>query len=426
MTTHTSRFMKIDEKLAEQIVSRFGSPVYLIDESGVRERLGEIQQQTQSLYSDSVVALSYKTSVIHGLLALLHRDGAWAEVVSGDEYRTAHSLGVPHDRIIFNGPMKTDRDLTEAMLSGSHINCDHADEVDRIEGIARAHNTVARVGIRLSFPMGQGWNRFGFVVAEDNTGGACDIAGRISGSRHLELRGIHAQIGTNIREFSRFTAMAEKMAAFAMYLQNTHGIELESINVGGGLAGISPAIDENRSQAWPLPAIKEYAQAVISPLIPYLNGLSKKATLIFEPGRTLFEPFGAMLVSVVGRRPAGPDGIPGVILDAGRSNLVLASEFAHPVHVCSQTKSDQLQKLFGPTCMERDVLHSSLALPVLKRNDRLVVYGCGGYSMSMSGSFIRFRSGVFLWRENGDMQWLREPETLSHQKILEHLPEEWL
>jgi diaminopimelate decarboxylase len=114
--------------------------------------------------------------------------------------------------------MKTDRDLTEAMLSGSHINCDHADEVDRIEGIARAHNTVARVGIRLSFPMGQGWNRFGFVVAEDNTGGACDIAGRISGSRHLELRGIHAQIGTNIREFSRFTAMAEKMAAFAMYL----------------------------------------------------------------------------------------------------------------------------------------------------------------------------------------------------------------
>jgi len=424
MTACTSRFQKIDGKLAEHIVTRFGSPVYIMDESGIRARLAEIRQQTRSVYANSVVAVPYKTSTIHGLLALLHRDGAWAEVVSGDEYRVARALGVPDERIIFNGPMKTDQQLAEAMLSGAQINCDHAGEVDRLEDIARAHNTVARVGIRLSFPDVRGWNRFGFSVRGGNAGGAADISGRIFASRHLELQGVHAQIGTNIRDLSRFTVMAEKMAAFAVHLQKTHGIELKYINVGGGLAGISPRIDEAGPGPWPLPGVKAYARAVISPLLPYLKGLSREATLIFEPGRTLFEPFGAMLTTVIGLRPAGPDGIPGVILDAGRSNLVLASEYAHPIHVCGRTRPERRQKLFGPTCMERDVLHSPSVLPVLKRNDRLVIYGCGGYSMSRAGSFIRFRSGVLLWRDNGDMLWLREPETLSHQKMLEHIPEE--
>ena len=99
MCEFVSRFSEIDSVFADKISSRFTSPVYLMDVVGLRRRFLEFQRETQALYSNSVIAISYKTNPLHGLLALLHKHSAYAEVVSGDEYRIARSLNVVSEMI---------------------------------------------------------------------------------------------------------------------------------------------------------------------------------------------------------------------------------------------------------------------------------------------------------------------------------------
>ena len=60
---------------------------------------------------------------------MFHQEGSWAEVVSSFEYDKAIANGVPGNKIIFNGPDKTEDDLNTAIENGSPIHIDHFDEL---------------------------------------------------------------------------------------------------------------------------------------------------------------------------------------------------------------------------------------------------------------------------------------------------------
>lgn len=419
-SSFTSRFVQIEQHHANRIDAEFGSPLFIIDEPGIVRRLQEFKQQTCALYKHSIVALSYKTNPLHGLLARLHQQGVYAEVVSGDEYRIARSLDVPGREIVFNGPVKTDAELAEAIDAGGIINCDHADEVDRIEALAGRANRVVPIGLRLSFPGNENWNRFGFGVAKDDPN--CEahrIARRVLQSGQLLLSGLHAQTGTNIRDLVRFHRVGQCLADFAIELKLAYGIELDWIDVGGGLAGISPVVGDPCVGPMPLPSIPDYVNAIVTPLLGYLNALRKPARLLFEPGRTLFEPFGGLLTTVVGRRPVGADGLPAVNLDTGLSAVATADRFNHPLHVCKGGAATTRLHFFGSSCRECDQVLPPMAVPPLEPGDRLVIYGVGAYSMALGCSFIRLRPGVVGWQPGGEMHWLRKHEHLAHVQQLE-------
>ena len=68
-------------------------------------------------------------------------EGCYAEVVSRMEYDLARRLGVRGERVIFNGPLKTEADLEEALLAGALVNLDSLTELDAVEAIARRRPT---------------------------------------------------------------------------------------------------------------------------------------------------------------------------------------------------------------------------------------------------------------------------------------------
>ncbi len=444
------RFAKIDDQIASRICEEFCSPVYILDELGIYERFERFQAAAKTNYENSGVAVSYKTNPTRSMLAELHRRGALAEVVSGDEYQIALSLGVRPTKIIFNGPAKSNRDLELAISAGSYVNCDHTDEVDRIETIARQKNTVAKIGLRLYFPGEHSWERFGFLADDNSRCYAMKKVERIVWSPHLQLCGLHSHIGTNVRELEAFHNFASEYAKFADRVRDKFALEMQWIDVGGGLAGIAPLLTECQMHPHELPPINDYCHAVVTPLLPYLNSCASPPKLFFEPGRTLFNAFGGILVSVIGRRPAGDDGIESVILDAGITSLALVHKYNYPVHVCkgfnrnrrnppnlplkkggtprpmkkraacAQTKQ---VRLLGPTCMEWDVVSRPTQLPELFPGDRLLIYGTGCYSMALANSFTHFRLGIVGWSKDNQFRWLRKPETIEHSSRLDVLTE---
>jgi diaminopimelate decarboxylase len=414
-----SHFLEIDEHTAKNIAKTFDSPVFIIDERGVLERFMSFQTLAKKAYSRARVGISYKTNPLQGLLYRFHQMGALAEVVSGTEYKIARRLGVNASDIIFNGPMKTDEELRCAITEGAYINCDHFEEIERIDAISSSLSRKVKLGIRLCFPdIGKGWGRFGFMVNEAQ---GRDVLHYIIDSPNLSLSGVHAHIGTNIRDISQYELLATQLSEFAWRLNSNHAITLDWIDVGGGLAGISPRRDEAVSGAHPIPDLSAYIDKIVKPLSTYLD--HSKAALFFEPGRTVFEPFAALLTEVVGHRPCDKEGLSGLIFNAGNNVMSTAYVYNHPLHCPKLSSHMQMTYLYGPTCNQVDQLHEPALLPDLDRGDHVLLYGVGAYCMSFSYSFIRYRPGVVLWRGGDDASWLRYPENIDYASRLECVPQ---
>lgn len=163
-------------------------------------------------------AWSYKTNYLNAVCKVFHQEGSWGEVVSRFEYDKAVKNGVPTDKIIFNGPDKTDDDLTTAVQNNSPIHIDHLDELYRLTDIATELNKKPRVAIRVNmdtgiYPM---WDRFGFNL---ENGQAWDAINKIMAAGKLNLVGLHCHIGTFMLSANAYHVAATKKADLALKLK---------------------------------------------------------------------------------------------------------------------------------------------------------------------------------------------------------------
>ncbi|MCB1179715.1 MAG: hypothetical protein KDK36_19210, partial [Leptospiraceae bacterium] len=69
--------------------------------------------------------------------------------------------------------------------------------------------------------------------------------------------------------------------------------------------------------------------------------------------------------------------------------------------------------LFGPLCMNIDIVRDSCLLPSVKRGDALVLHPVGAYNVTQWMQFIEMRPAIVLVKENGDTKIIRNRETVD-------------
>ena len=151
------------------------------------------------------VAFSVKTNPLFALLKDLNRLGAFAEVASAWEFSHAVATGFQSDRIVFNGPLKTEKDLQWILQTPPlSINIDSLNELESIETALGHSGRLAHVGLRLCPPQENGvWSRFGIEMPDELN----EAANSHSPSRSLVLRCIHFHLGTQIHNTGRYVEM---------------------------------------------------------------------------------------------------------------------------------------------------------------------------------------------------------------------------
>ena len=102
------------------------TPYFVIQEKLLAENIGGFQKALNTLWPGSILAYSVKTNSLPWILKWMNAHGVYAEVVSDEEYQLALLSGCPADRIVFNGPVKTEEYLRKAFEGGSIINIDSA------------------------------------------------------------------------------------------------------------------------------------------------------------------------------------------------------------------------------------------------------------------------------------------------------------
>ena len=421
MKTHISPVTHIDQVGVKELTGQYGSPLFVISEKSLRQNFSEAKRAFETRYPKVQFAWSYKTNYLNAVCSVFHQEGAWAEVVSGFEYDKAIALGVEGKHIIFNGPDKSRDDLKKAIDNNSLIHIDHFDEMYTLTELSAESENKPKVAIRVNMDTGiyPVWDRFGFNY---ENGEAWDALNRIMMAGKLELVGLHAHIGTYMLSASAYGIAASKLAELAAQLEKKFGHVAGYIDVGGGFASKNTLKGAYYSGSDTAPGFDEYAEAIAAALVNSRIKPANMPLLILETGRALVDDAGYLLGTVIANKRLS-DGRRATIIDAGVNILFTSFWYDHQVNP-GQPASEHTEEttIFGPLCMNIDVIKEAAVMPVLKQGDRVVISRVGAYNLTQWMQFITLRPKVVMIDPKGNIHLIRDSETLETLTSLEKLP----
>lgn len=406
----------------KELIDRFGSPVYTISETTIRRTYKDAYRAFSSRYPKVQFAWSYKTNYLNAVCQVFHSEGSWAEVVSGFEYDKAIANGVPGEKIIFNGPYKTTADLTKAIENGSLIHIDHFDELYEIVKLTETTQKRPRVAIRVNMDTGvyPQWDRFGFNY---ENGEAWDALNRIMQCKKMDLVGLHTHIGTYMMTTSAYGIAATKLADLALGLERKHKHYIKYIDMGGGFASKNTLRGAFYPGTDTTPTFDDFAEAITSALMKSEIKPENLPLLILETGRALIDDAGYLMGTVVANKRLA-DGRRATIIDAGVNLLFTAFWYEHDIRPAQPT-SEQTEDttIYGPLCMNIDLVRSSVMFPLLKKGDHYVIKRIGAYNNTQWLQFITLRPNVVLIDPQGNTHIIKKAENLETMNYLEQIPE---
>jgi diaminopimelate decarboxylase len=100
------------------------TPYFLINENGLNENIAAFQNALQKLWPNSNLSYSVKTNSLPWILKYMKEKDGLAEVVSDEEYQLAKLCGYADNQIVFNGPIKGEKQFASAVTRGAYINKD--------------------------------------------------------------------------------------------------------------------------------------------------------------------------------------------------------------------------------------------------------------------------------------------------------------
>jgi diaminopimelate decarboxylase len=349
---------------AIELAAEFGTPAYFYPEDDMRARARGFLEAFRSRTERFEVIYASKAFPCTAVFALFAEEGLSADVASGGELHLALAAGMDPNRLYMHGNNKSPAELDYAIESGvGHIVVDSFDEIERLRG--RSQRVLLRVtpGIEPSthafIQTGQVDSKFGFQLDEvDRAVDECAAAG-------LELRGLHAHIGSQIVDVEIFGRLGELLAGMG---------DWPLLNLGGGL-GIAYTSEDAA------PPVEEYVDQLV-------RHAPDGVTVLCEPGRALVGNAGVTLyrVGTIKR-------IPGVrtyvAVDGGMSDNLRPMLYGarYEAQIADRFGGGSLCTIAGMHCESGDVLIREVELNDPRVGDVLVVPATGAYSHAMANNY---------------------------------------
>ena len=347
-----------------------------------------------------------------GIARFVRSLGAGVDANSGGEIEVALRAGFTPPQIVFTGVGKTDAELARAIdLGVRSINAESEGELERIDAIAAARRTRARVAVRVNpdidarshphISTGLKSNKFGIAIDD-----AREVCRRMQGRSGTLVVGLHSHVGSQITSLEPLRRAAQTLVSLARELMDA-GIAIDHLDIGGGL-GISYDGQE-------VPTADEYAAAVL-PILRE-SGLA----VILEPGRFLVGAAGVLVSRVIDVKPQ-PGGKIFVIVDAGMTELIrpMLYNAYHRIELVDDIdRSPALCDIVGPLCETSDTLGKDRQLPAPAIGDLIAVFDTGAYGSVMASNYNRRPMPAEVLVEDGRPALIRRRQTIDDLVALE-------
>src|SRR5215472_5432463 len=253
------------------LAERFGTPTYVFDEQALRSKAREYQQALVRRHAASRVCFAVKAFPSASMIRVLVAEGLGCDVVGAGELRMALAAGADPATILMHGNAKSDADIVAALAAGiGLLVVDGFDDIDRIERLATRQTPVLlRVspGVESSThaALATGGKRSKFGVPVEHVREAIERMRRVPA---IDLRGLHAHIGSQILSIDQFEAAVAALASLERF---------DVYDFGGGL-GVRY---EHEDVA---PSVAEYAERLVGAAHKHIG---EGIEILIEPGRSM-------------------------------------------------------------------------------------------------------------------------------------------
>lgn len=412
----------IDNVAIDEIIDKYGSPVFILSEKTIRETYKTAYRAFSTRYPKVQFAWSYKTNYLDAVCRIFHQEGAWAEVVSGFEYEKALDNNIPGNKIIFNGPDKSTEDLMRAIRNNSIIHIDHFDELYTIIKLVEEINERPQVAIRVNMDTGiiPQWDRFGFNY---ENGEAWNAINRILLNGKIDLLGLHTHIGTYITMSKAYSTAIEKLAALANKTFDRFQKSINYIDLGGGFASQNTLQGAYMPATDTTPSFDDYAHTITTAMTSVNFPNNEMPTLILETGRALIDEAGWLAGTVLANKRLA-DGRRAMVIDAGVNLMFTAFWYDYEIFPVHETSfQSEPTTIYGPLCMNIDVIRKNIDFPMLNKGDHFVIKRVGAYTMTQWMQFITYRPNVVLIDLKGEVHLIRRQEDKEVFRRQELIPD---
>ena len=363
------------------LADKYGTPYYCYSSGALTAAYNDYCQAFAKFKNRFRLCYSIKSNSNQAVIATLAALGSGADCVSEGEIRRALSAGVKSENIVFAGVGKTDAELAFALDKDIFMfNVESEDELRRLNAVATAKNTKARVAFRVNPDIDAGTHhKISTGRKCDKFGIAYDDAERIykeaAAMEGIAPHGIDMHIGSQLTSLAPFKAAFTRLADLVKKLRSG-GLTISHLDIGGGL-GINYSEQDNP------PSIQEYADLVIE----ILGDLD--CTLAIEPGRSIAANAGVLVSTVIGHKKAGDRNF--LIIDAAMNDLIRPSLYDAYHEILPAVKKEDReiypQDVVGPICETGDTFATKRDLQDVKPGERIVICSAGAYGAVMASNY---------------------------------------
>lgn len=399
-----------------QLAREQGTALYVFDEADLRDRMEQYRESFAACYPNSDVLYASKAFLNKEVLRIAQEEGMCLDVSGGGELAVAQAVGFPLDRVFVHGNNKTERELREAISAGvGRIVLDTRIELERVSRIAGELGVSQKVLMRITpgveadtheyIKTGCEDSKFGFTMLGDF---AFNCVEDVLAAPNVELTGFHCHIGSQIFALHSFREAVQVMAEFCARVKERYGLQVQDLDMGGGL-GIAYTADDQPS------SIREFAECTANAVKEFFaeHGLPEPRLLV-EPGRSLVANAGVTLYTV-GVIKTLPNIRKYVGVDGGMSDNIRTALYHADYEAVVANKADEprteIVTLCGKHCESGDavVLDGSLQSPWM--GDIVCVFGTGAYCYTMASTYNGQPRPAIVFVRDGEARVVTRRET---------------
>ena len=383
----------------------YKTPLYVVDEKSLRE-ICKNYKEAFSKYDRINFLYASKALCTSAISLIIASEGFGFDVVSGGELYTLYKSGIDLKKVLFNGNNKSQEELELAVdLEIGRFSVDNFLEINLLNDIAKLKNKKVDVLLRITpgiechtheyIQTGHLDSKFGFDMSQIDDA----IKLIINDCKNLNLKGLHAHIGSQIFEKDVYADEIEVLIKELSRLKEKFSIELDEINIGGGL-GVKYTEADNP------PNVQEIADVILNAIDENCKKYNYPKPLIYlEPGRSIIST-SAVTLYTIGSQKQVPNGKKYVSVDGGmadnpRPSLYQAEYIAEIANKPKSSNDIEKVTIAGRYCESGDVIINEIELPKTEKGDVLCVYNTGAYNYSMSSNYNRTKKPAMVLVKSG-------------------------
>ena len=392
------------DKLAE-ITAQFPTPFHLYDEKGIRERARALHEAF-SWNPGFKEYFAVKATPNPAILKILKEEGCGVDCASYVELLMSQKLGFARQDIMFSSNNTPAEDFQFARDLGATINLDAYEDVAFLKEAAGIPKIIScRYNPGGVFELGTSImdnpEEAKFGMTKDQLIQAFKELKELG----AEKFGIHALLASNTVSNDYYPELARQLFELAVEVVAETGVELDFINLSGGVGiNYQPEGEEN-DIAVIGQGVRQAYEAILTPA-----GLGR-VKIYTELGRFMLAPYGLLVTKITHKKQTYRTYL-GV--DASAVNLLRPAMYDSYHHITNMDRPEgetEIVDVVGSLCENNDKFAINRPLPVSQIGDTLVIHDTGAHGFSMGYQYnAKLRSSEILLEQDGNVRMIRRAE----------------